>query len=274
MEVREIALREIKVIDNTRGKYENIPELMENIKKCGLLQPIVVTRNLVKKSDKAKYAVVCGHRRFQALKKLGEQTAPCVINNSIRSEQDLFIANLSENLHRKNISPFDEGRFFSKLMKDHKMSKEELAIRLSISKGYIDVSLKVFSSFPVKYKDKIVHVTSGQAGLGKISVNCAAKIAGLVKNGRINKKESQIIIEKVSSGEASSAEIANAIRGQAKGLDEIMGKMEKVTCVQMRFFINKAELEFVTDELKCSNSDAIKRMVYGQTDYYFSRLRG
>lgn len=61
---------------------QEINEIAKSILKKGLLQPIVVTRNL----DSDGYIVLFGEKRLLACKQLGWDKAPCVINNPIGTE--------------------------------------------------------------------------------------------------------------------------------------------------------------------------------------------
>ncbi|WP_029523503.1 ParB/RepB/Spo0J family partition protein [Persephonella sp. KM09-Lau-8] len=96
-----------KFHDRTYIDIETLEELKENIKKFGLIEPIVVRKK------NGKYERIAGYRRLEAFKKLYKETKddrwkkiPAVILNV---DDDTAIAiMLSENIHRDNLSDYDK----------------------------------------------------------------------------------------------------------------------------------------------------------------------
>lgn len=79
-------------------------ELRQSIEQHGLIEPLVV-----RKVDN-KYEIVCGMRRYYALKELGVKEVECVAKNlgDIEAIDISFI----ENLQREDLTPIEEGRMY------------------------------------------------------------------------------------------------------------------------------------------------------------------
>src|SRR3990167_3768361 len=121
MKVVEVELKKIDQNENSRVVYKenDITELMQSIKKEGLLQPIGV-----RKTDDG-YEAVWGNRRILAAKKLGWVTIPANVVDNADSENDRDFINLAENIKRQNTSVSEEGRLYLAMM-DRGLKKEEI----------------------------------------------------------------------------------------------------------------------------------------------------
>lgn len=91
---------------NIRNERDtDIQELADSIETNGLINPI-----LVKQIGNGKYEVVAGHRRYEAVKRLGLPHIECNITEET-SEKDLLLAQVAENIQRKNMSALDRRSF-------------------------------------------------------------------------------------------------------------------------------------------------------------------
>jgi hypothetical protein len=99
--MKTIALLDIKDTGPRRdhGTIE-FKELKESIERLGLLEPLVINQN---------QRLLCGRRRFQALRELGikEVEFKLVKTKDILEEFDI---SLDENIKRKNLTPIEEAQ--------------------------------------------------------------------------------------------------------------------------------------------------------------------
>ena len=58
---------------------ENLDDLTNSIKERGVIQPIIVRRS---KSDKSKYEIIAGERRWLAARKAGHHDIPVVVTEA------------------------------------------------------------------------------------------------------------------------------------------------------------------------------------------------
>lgn len=95
----EIAESQIRNLDV--GK--DIKDLADNIRKVGLIQPIIV-----KKTDKGTYEIIAGQRRFLAHRELKADTIRSQLVTRDLDELELKILSLSENMSRLDLTQKDE----------------------------------------------------------------------------------------------------------------------------------------------------------------------
>jgi len=83
---------------------ESFKALMESIKDQGVLEPVLVTP----KDD--KYLLICGKRRYLAVQKLGMETIPARIVNTVTQKDEILAIQLIENLQREDLNPIDQAK--------------------------------------------------------------------------------------------------------------------------------------------------------------------
>ncbi|MCX5805582.1 MAG: ParB/RepB/Spo0J family partition protein [Proteobacteria bacterium] len=83
---------------------ESFKALMLSIKDKGVLEPVLVTQ----KGD--KYLLLCGERRYLAAQKLGMETIPARIVNTVMQRDEILAIQLTENLQREDLNPIDQAK--------------------------------------------------------------------------------------------------------------------------------------------------------------------
>ncbi len=116
-------------------------QFVENIRKNGIIQPIVV-----KKEKNGKYKVIVGSRRLQAFIKLKKDTIPAIVieNDEIQTDEAHLI--LSENFARKN-NLVKEAEAIKKLT-EAGYSHQEIAKMFGISKTKVTRTLQITKVIP------------------------------------------------------------------------------------------------------------------------------
>lgn len=84
-----------------RSELGNLEELMNSIRKKGVIEPILV------RSKRNSYEIIAGERRYIASKKVGLREVPCIELN-VKDNEAMELA-LIENLQRKNLNVFEEA---------------------------------------------------------------------------------------------------------------------------------------------------------------------
>lgn len=138
---------------------ESLEELAASIKKRGILQPILVSRDPEKKET---YVIIAGERRWRACKNLKMKKIPALVKNF--TEQELLEAALVENLQREDLNAIDEGKAYQYLMEQHGLGATELGEALGKSRSYISNVLRLLQLAPeVQQMLKENKITSGHA---------------------------------------------------------------------------------------------------------------
>ena len=88
----------------------SLEELKESIKNYGLIEPLVV-----RPLNDGKYEVICGMRRYYALKDLAIKEIDC----HIKDVDDMEAIDLAfmENLQRESLTPIEEGKMYETRLK-------------------------------------------------------------------------------------------------------------------------------------------------------------
>ena len=150
-----IPINEIQVSPHqTRSNFdfEKIKNLSENIKKNGLIQPIVVLARSDVKPGEKQYILLAGERRLRACKLLEWKEILAVVKpaNSLSNEQQSMITAM-ENLQREDLSPIELANTYKMLMSSQKISEQDLANMLGVSTQYVKNYLRLLTlSKPVQ----------------------------------------------------------------------------------------------------------------------------
>ena len=112
---------------------ESFKQLCSSIKLEGLLTALTV-----KEIGDNKYEILAGHRRYEALKAIGEQLVECNIIDNVEDEKDVIRVQLAENVHRENMTPFEYVSIFNKLKENYGMDNNRIALFLNKSISWVN----------------------------------------------------------------------------------------------------------------------------------------
>lgn len=119
---------------------EALEELAESIKKYGVIQPIVVT----KQPD--YYEIIAGERRWRASKLAGLTEIPVIIReNDQRKNKEIA---LIENIQREDLNAYEKALGIKNLMEDYELTQEEVAKILGKSRSSIANSVRILNLNP------------------------------------------------------------------------------------------------------------------------------
>ena len=203
------SLNKMLISDLSRNPYqprqnfseEKLEELVNSIKKNGIIQPIAVRPS---KSVANKFEIVAGERRWLAAQRAGLHEIPVTILD-LSDVESLEVA-IVENIQRDDLNPIEEARGYKRLNEEFSYDHESISKLMSKSRSHISNTLRLLS-LP---KDVISMLeegtlTSGQArpliGISNasaiaeeiVSKNYSArKVEYLTRNQKSIKKEKPI----------------------------------------------------------------------------------
>ena len=131
----------VELIDNDPGQprknfnEERLNELAESIRQHGIVQPLIVRRNA------GRYIIIAGERRFRAAIIAGLTEVPVIVRDM--DAREVMEVALIENIQRENLNPIEEAAAIRFLMKEHDLTQEEVAKRLSKSRPAIANSVRL-----------------------------------------------------------------------------------------------------------------------------------
>ncbi len=132
-----------KEFDETR-----LRDLAESIRQYGVLQPIVVTRNEVKKDDggiAVEYELISGERRLRASKIAGIPQIPAVIRSNDESNLMKLELAIIENLQREDLNCVDRAKAFQQLVTEFGFKHTQIAAKMGKSREYVSNSLRILA---------------------------------------------------------------------------------------------------------------------------------
>lgn len=138
---------------NPRKRFseDSLNELASNIKRHGVLQPILV-RPTQPGIKPAMHEIVAGERRWRATRIAGLDEVPCIVREMTDIEA-LEIA-VIENAQREDLHPLEEAEGFEALLKAYGHSEvsassaEELATKIGKSRTHVYNRLKLLDLVP------------------------------------------------------------------------------------------------------------------------------
>ncbi len=116
---------------------ESIEELAESIKRYGVIQPIIVT-----KQDNY-YEIVAGERRRRASKKAGLTEIPAIIrDNDERKNKEI---SLIENVQREDLNVFEKATGIKVLMEEYNLTQQQVGEIIGKSRSAVANTIRVLN---------------------------------------------------------------------------------------------------------------------------------
>lgn len=216
MQVTMVPLSKITSTFNSRersNETKDIALLMASIKKEGLLQPV----GLIK--DKDRYKLAFGNRRLQAFKKLGREEIPATILKD-RKDGDLIITNLTENLNRLDTSFTEIGYAINTLMKKFKMTEQEVAVRLDMSRTVIRDYIHAYNYIPSEFRDKITNRGNrGKLPEKHIPLGAAVSVSACMRSKGLKKEHAKMVLNDVYNKTIKPIEVQGVLDKLVKGVE-------------------------------------------------------
>ncbi|MFC2092095.1 ParB/RepB/Spo0J family partition protein [Elusimicrobiota bacterium] len=199
-QLREINIDRIVPNDfqmRTEFNEEKINEMVESIKKEGIIQPIVVT----KKGN--KYMLIAGERRWRAAKKAGFTAIPC-IEKDLEGES-LLTLSLIENIQREDLTPVEEASAYERMIKEFSWTQQEVSEKVGKSRSAIANILRILS-----LPDELIDfITSG-----RITAGHAKALLSVRDDSKRIKLAQRIVKEKLTVRDAEN--LASLINNKKK----------------------------------------------------------
>jgi ParB family chromosome partitioning protein len=145
---------------------EELRELVESIKRHGILQPV-----LVRRKSEDRYELIAGERRFRAAALAQLPAVPAVIRKS--SDEESTILSLIENIQRSNLNPVEEAKAYRQLIDKLGVTQEAVAERVGRDRASVANICRMLS-LPTEVQGM---VASGQLTLGHAKVILGKKNA-------------------------------------------------------------------------------------------------
>ena len=175
-----------------RFNEDKLQELADSIKVHGIIQPLVVQK------ENDRYIIIAGERRWRAARLAGVKEVPVVIRDF--TEQELYEVALIENIQRQDLDPIEEANAYSNLIKEHHLTQDEVAERVSKSRVTITNSLRLLKLDPRVQQMVIDELLTGGHARALISIENPEeqfKLANQIFDEKLNVRQTEKLVKKV-----------------------------------------------------------------------------
>lgn len=147
--------------DQPRRSFDEgaLQELASSIATKGVIQPLIVRPD---KSEKGRYEIVAGERRWRASQIAGLGEVPVLVRDY--GDQELLEIAIIENIQRDALNPIDEGAAYRALIDRFGHSQEQVATALGKSRSHVANQMRLLQLPPdVQEMVSKGHLTAGHA---------------------------------------------------------------------------------------------------------------
>jgi ParB family chromosome partitioning protein len=113
-----------------------IEELSQSIRRTGILQPVLVTK------EGGRFRVVAGERRVRAARRAGLSEVPVIIREGVTDRDHLLLA-LVENVQRRDLTALEEAEAYRHLKDDFGLTQEDVAERVGKDRTTVANALRL-----------------------------------------------------------------------------------------------------------------------------------
>ena len=113
-----------------------LEELSRSIRRTGILQPVLVTK------EGGRFRIVAGERRVRAARLAGLSEVPVIVREGVTDRDHLLLA-LIENLQRRDLTPLEEAEAYRNLKDEFGLTQEDVAERVGKDRATIANALRL-----------------------------------------------------------------------------------------------------------------------------------
>ena len=213
--------------DLTRNPYQprqlfdekKLDALANSIKKNGVIQPIAVRPD---KSNKGKYQIVAGERRWLAAQKSGLHEIPIIILD-LNDNESLEVA-IVENIQRDDLNAIEEAAAYDRLNKEFNYDHDKIARLMSKSRSHVSNTLRLLT-LPKDVKGLIEEglLSAGQAR-PLIGIPNSSEIAEQIISKKLSARSVEYLVrEKKAPQKAGQNRVDSNILEEQRQMEENLG---------------------------------------------------
>ncbi len=255
--IREISLDAIDPNPfQPREKFDNesLEELALSIKAHGVLEPVIL------RAKGKRYEIIAGERRYKASKLAGLKTIPAIIKN-YNDLKTMEIA-LVENLQREDLNPLEQAKTFMKLIKEFKLTQEEVARRTGKSRSAITNTIRLLN-LPEEVQNMILKekITQGHARAllpledKKLQIKIAKKI---VEEGLSVREVEALVKEKMRQKKEGNPLKPSEMKGFVKNYKTLERALQDILVTKVKISHNGKRGMI---QIRFSTDDDLKRII-------------
>lgn len=213
-DIQSIPVEElIPFVGQSRERFDEaeLRELANDIKTNGLLQPGVAWFD----AGRGKYVLICGERRWRALKLAGLAAMEVKILRGSLTQAQMLAMNIAENIQRASLNPIERAKAFQRLAQLEDLSGTEVAERLHVSGATVSRELALLG---------LSEELQGRIAAGVIPASVGYLLTRLPDDGA-----RQELAEQVAAGKLSRARVEEIV-GERSGRKPGRPKDARLVC--------------------------------------------
>jgi len=157
----------------------SLEELTNSVRERGIIQPIIVREA---NSDKSKFEIIAGERRWIAAQRAGLHTVPIVVikADNLKSLEYAIV----ENVQRNDLNPLEEALSYKRLIDEFNYDQEKVSKFIGKSRSYISNSLRLLT-LP---QDVLKLIETQKITFGHAKILVGVENAGFIANKIVEKR--------------------------------------------------------------------------------------
>ena len=169
---------------------ESLQDLSNSIKERGVIQPIIVRKS---STDKFKYEIIAGERRWLAARKAGLHEISVVITEADDLKSLEFA--IVENVQRHDLNPLEEAQGYKRLIDEFSYDQDKVSKFIGKSRSYITNSLRLLT-LPIEVIN-LIETRKISAGHAKILVGLdnAVFVANKIIEKKLSVRQSEAFVK-------------------------------------------------------------------------------
>ncbi len=223
---------------------EKIEELAQSIKKNGLIQPLILT-----KQNENKFILVAGERRWRAAQIANLSTIPALL---LPEDLDKDEISLIENIQRENLKISEEAHAYQKLIEKNQYTHEQLSKIVGKSRSHITNLIRILSLdeyFFDLLNNGIISMGHARALVGKKPSDLEDDILNKISTGKISVRD-------IEKNKSNKQQVEPNLLHAEINLSQTIGYKTKITYSKKGvgnikiFFNNLEQYNFLINKLK------------------------
>lgn len=179
----------------SRLDSEELRQLAVSIREHGILQPLVVSRQI----SGEDYLLIAGRRRLEAARLAGLSTVPVLVRQADEVEH-LSLA-LIENLQRTDLSPLEAAQGYRQLVEDFGLSHDRVSALVGKSRVAVSNTLRLLKLPPAVRKAlETAQISEGHARalLGLPTAQAQAAVLQTILNRQLSVRQVEELVRRLA----------------------------------------------------------------------------
>ena len=183
----EIQKNQVSITDLVPNQFQprksfnenSLEELTNSVRERGIIQPIIVREA---NSDRSKFEIIAGERRWIAAQRAGLHTVPIVVTkaDNLKSLEYAIV----ENVQRNDLNPLEEALSYKRLIDEFNYDQEKVSKFIGKSRSYISNSLRLLT-LP---QDVLKLIETQKITFGHAKILVGVENAGFIANKIVEKR--------------------------------------------------------------------------------------